>query len=247
MISIRIMTYNINACIGRDGRCDPERIATIIEDKAPDVVVLQDVDASPDSGQLQFLGEKLGMHAYGHDRRGANAFLSYYPLSGVREFDLGDGGLCQKGDLEKEGRKIHIFNVRLTAIASSRRKQIKRLLGPDLLSSREISCPALLLGDFGDSWYGAGNLALKFMLQGARRPTLWGGTYPARFPVFNRDRAYIQGELRVLDSQVIRTRRCRQAALHLPLILTLQMIDPRIYLRSKEPLKTRGRMEIVHG
>ena len=173
--------------------------------------------------------------------------LSYYPLTGVREFDLGNGGLCQKADLEKDGRKIHIFNVRLTKGASSRRQQIKKLLGPDLLSSREISCPALILGDFADSWFGPGNMTLRFMLQGARRPVLWGGTYPAKFPVFNRDRAYLQGELRILDSQVIRSKRCRYAALHLPLILTIQMIDPRIYLRSKEPLKARGRMEIVHG
>ena len=28
MISIRIMTYNINACVGSDGKCDLDRIAT---------------------------------------------------------------------------------------------------------------------------------------------------------------------------------------------------------------------------
>ena len=247
MISIRIMTYNINGCVGRDGNCHPLRIGGIIEDKAPDVVALQDVDASRNAGQLDLLAEKLGMHAYGHRRTGANAILSYYPLTAVREFDLGGGGLCQKADLEKDGRKIHIFNVRLSDNASARRQQVKTLLGPDLLSSRDISCPVLLLGDFGDCWFGAGNLTLRFMLQGVRRPALWGGTYPAKFPLFNRDRAYLQGELRILDSQVIRSSRCRHASTHLPLILTLQMIDPRIYLRSEKPIKGRGRMEIVHG
>jgi len=247
MISIRIMTYNINACVGSDGKCDPDRIAAIIEDKAPDIVALQDVDASPGSNQLSLLADKLGMYHYGQRRRHANAILSYYPLSAVREFDLGNGGLCQLADLEKDGRKIHIFNVRLTAGAADRRRQIKTLLGPDLLSSREISCPALVLGDFADSWFGAGNLTLNFMLQGARRPSFWGGTYPAKFPLFNRDRAYRQGELRILDSRVFRSSRCRHAALHLPLVVTIQMIDPRIYLRNKEPLKARGRMGIVHG
>ncbi len=247
MISIRIMTYNINGCIGRDGQCDAQRIAEIIEDKAPDIVALQEVDATPQAGHLELLAEKLGMHVYSQKRKGANAILSYYPLTGVREFDLGNDGLCQVADLEKDGRKIHIFNVRLTSGASSRRSQIKKLLGPDLLSSREVSCPALILGDFADNWFGPGNMTLRFMLQKARQPVLWGGTYPAKFPIFNRDRAYLQGELRILDSQVIRSKRCRYAALHLPLILTIQMIDPRIYLRTKDPVKASGRMEIVHG
>jgi len=247
MISIRIMTYNINGCIGSDGTCDPQRIADIIADNAPDIVALQDVDASPESGQLKFLADKLGMHAYGHPRRGANAFLSYYPLSGIQEFDLGHDALCQKADLDKDGKKIHIFNVCLTTRTSHRRQQIKDMLGPELLNSRQISCPVLLLGDFADSWFGAGNMTLKFMLQSARRPAYWGGTYPAKFPFFNRDRAYVQGEIRVLDSQVIRSTSCRHAAMHLPLILTIQMVDPRIYLRNKEPLKAGRRMEIVHG
>lgn len=247
MISIRIMTYNINGCRGSDGQPNPQRIADIIEDRVCDIVALQDVDATADADQLNFLADSLGMRAYGHSRKNANAFLSYHPLSGVREFDLGDGGVCQWADLDRDGKKIHIFNVCLAPGASARRQQIKRLLGPDLLSSRNISSPVLLLGDFADSWFGAGNLTLRFMLQGARRPTFWGGTYPARFPLFNRDRAYVQGDLRVLDSQVIRTFRCRHAARHLPLILTIQMIDPRVYLKSKEPLKAGGRMEVVHG
>lgn len=247
MISIRIMTYNINGCCGRDGHCDPERIAAIVEDHAPDIVALQEVDAAPGRGQLDFLADKLGMNPYGQKRKGANGFLSYYPLTAVRDFDLGYGGLCQTADLEKDGRRIHIFNVRLSPKAAARRQQIKTLLGPDLLSSQTYSCPILILGDFGDCFYGAGNLTLKFMLQGARRPSLWGGTYPAKYPFFNRDRAYLQGDLRILNSQIIRSKRCRNAALHLPLILTIQMIDPRIYLRSKKPLKTRGRMEVVHG
>jgi len=249
MISIRIMTYNINGCRGGDGIYDPHRISSIIEDRAVDIVALQDIDASPQAGQLDLLAEELGMNAYGHRRQGANAFLSYYPLNGVREFDLGHGGICQKADLDKDGKKIHIFNVRLRSGARARKEQIKTLLGPDLLSSREISCPVLLLGDFADNWFGAGNLTLRFMLQGtgAKRPVFWSGTYPAKFPLFNRDRAYVQGELRILDSKVIRSQRCRSAALHLPLILTLQMVDPRIYLRDKKPLPTGRRMEIVHG
>ena len=65
MISIRIMTYSINGCIGRDGHCDPQGIAEIIEENAPDIVALQEVNAAPEAGQLELLAQKLGMHVYG--------------------------------------------------------------------------------------------------------------------------------------------------------------------------------------
>lgn len=244
MISIRIMTYNINRCRGSDSICRPLRIQNAIAENAPDIVALQDVDIDQD--QLKFLADGLGMQSYGTSGSSANGFLSYYPLTGMQEFDLGHGGRCQKADLEKDGRRIHLFNVRLQGKGAQRRQQIASLLGADLLSSRMVHCPALIVGDFADRWWGAGNLSLKFMLQKIRRP-LWRGTYPARFPLFGCDRSYVQGDLRVLDADIILSGLCRQASTHLPLILTVQVTDPRIYLHSKEPIQAAGRLETAPG
>lgn len=41
---MRIATYNVHSCIGRDGRCDPARIAAVIAEMNPDVVCLQELD-----------------------------------------------------------------------------------------------------------------------------------------------------------------------------------------------------------
>ena len=33
----RVMTYNVHGFVGTDGSCDPERVASAIEQSAPDI------------------------------------------------------------------------------------------------------------------------------------------------------------------------------------------------------------------
>jgi endonuclease/exonuclease/phosphatase family metal-dependent hydrolase len=40
--SLRVATYNVHACVGRDGRYDPDRVATVIGELDADVVALQE-------------------------------------------------------------------------------------------------------------------------------------------------------------------------------------------------------------
>lgn len=238
------MTYQVNACRGSDGSVDPERIIEVIGDAAPDIVALQAIDADETADQLGLLARRLGMTCYGSRRRVANAFLSYLPLYGLREFDLGAEGCCQRADLELHGKRLHLFNVGLSQHPQFRQQQIVRLLGPDLLGSSDLTCPTLILGDFADWGWGPGNLNLSLMLRKARRP-LWSGTYPACLPLFGRDRAYLRGDLRILESSIPRFGVARHASSHLPLILTVQVSDPRHFLRA-DNLSTR-RMETAPG
>jgi endonuclease/exonuclease/phosphatase family metal-dependent hydrolase len=244
MISIRIMTYNVSNCTGSVERCKPSRIAEVIGQSAPDIIALQQVNVQ--AGDLQRLADELAMNPYGSSESEANALLSYYPLTAVRTHDLGDGGRCQRADLDHDGQRMHLFNVRLTTDPEIRRRQISLLLGPDLLGSNTLSCPVLVLGDFADYWWGAGNLNLNLGLQRIRRP-FYRGTYPSVFPVFGRDRAYIGQDLKVLDAQVVYSLTSRKASSHLPLILTLQAMDTRIYLRNQNKMRTPGKMEVAHG
>lgn len=242
MISIRIMTYNVTNCTGTDGRCQPARIARVIGRSAPDIVALQQIDVQ--AGDLDSLADDLGMHAYGPSATTANALLSFHPLNAVRNHDLGDGGRCQRADLDHQGQRLHLFNVRLTTDPEKRHGQIATLLGPDLLGSDSLTCPTLVLGDFADYWWGAGNLDLNLGLQRVRRP-FYRATYPATLPLFGRDRAYIGRGLKALDAKVVYSG--REASRHLPLILTVQATDTLIYLRKKNKIRTPGNMEIVHG
>lgn len=238
------MTYFVRKCRGGDGKIDPDRVVDVIAEGAPDIVALQDVsgDAVPD--QLDHLSKRLGMKSYAAPGCGNNAYLSYYPLKGVQEYDLGQGGNCLRADADIDGKRLHLLNVCLKNGNSERREQIDTLLGPDLLGDRALTCPTLILGDFADYYWGAGNMALNLNLSKGVR-SLWRGTFPACCPVVDRDRAYYRGHLRIVDSTILWSKLARKASTHLPLILTAQITDPRTFLRA-ENLK-RSRMEVAPG
>jgi endonuclease/exonuclease/phosphatase family metal-dependent hydrolase len=242
--TIRIMTYQVDGCRGCDDRVSIDRILDVIAEGAPDIVALQGIDAEPNGGQVALLARQLGMSWYANHQVGANAFLSYYPLSALQDYPLGGNGTCLRADTTVGDKRLHLFNVCLDAQLGRRLQQINRLLGPELLGHPSLACPTLLLGDFADLIWGVGNMNLALTLRKARRPW-WPGTFPARFPVFGRDRAYLKGELRVVESSIIRSATARSAAKHLPLIMTLQLKDPRTYLRADK--LAPGRMEVATG
>jgi endonuclease/exonuclease/phosphatase family metal-dependent hydrolase len=39
---LRVATYNVHECVGRDGRHDPERVARVIDELDADIVALQE-------------------------------------------------------------------------------------------------------------------------------------------------------------------------------------------------------------
>lgn len=242
VVNIRIMTYQVGRCRGSDGQRDPERIAAVIAEGRPDIVALQDIDAGCEGDQLGRLAQRLGMTAYSKGRSGGNAFLSYFPVAGLREYDLGEGGCCLRGDADVRGKRLHLFNLRLTSTLGARGRQIHNLLSRDLLGDDALVCPTIVLGDFGDTIWTLANLELNIRLRQAIRP-LWSATFPARFPLIGRDRAYLKGKIRVLEAQVGRSSLARQAAGHLPLILTTEIQEPACTLRVKE-LKRSG-MEVA--
>ena len=60
MATVKIVSYNVHRAIGRDRRCEPERILGVLREIDADVVALQEVEAS-DGGadMLGWLG-KIG-------------------------------------------------------------------------------------------------------------------------------------------------------------------------------------------
>lgn len=244
MSTARIMTYNIQQCRGSDGRVNPDRILNVIADAAPDIVVLQELGTVHHADILPYLAERLGLDAFRDAAGGPLAYLSFFPLRGVQRFDLGYGGQCLRADVDLGGKRLHLLNVCLDSFPRFRSHQIAHLLGPDLLGNPSLICPTLILGDFADYFWGTGNLELASLLRRARRP-LWRGTYPARCPVFGRDRAYLRGAVRVLDASINRSFLARQASTHLPLTLTVQVTDTRRSVRLRQ--LADGRMETAPG
>lgn len=244
MTTARIMTYNIQRCQGLDGEFNPDRVLNVIADAAPDIVALQEIAAGRHGDPLPYLAEHLGMGAYRDPAGVPAAFLSHLPLRGVQAFDLGDGGYCLRADVDLSGKRLHLLNLCLESAPGARGSQINRLLGPELLGNPSLVCPVLVLGDFADFFWSAGNLGLTSALRPALRP-VWRATYPARCPLFARDRAYLRGPVRVLDGAINRSYLARQTSNHLPLTLTVQVTDTRRYLPFAE--LAGQRMETAPG
>ena len=244
MSTARIMTYNIQRCRGSDGQVIPDRVLNVIADAAPDIVVLQELGPVQHADILPYLAERLGLDAFRDVTGGPLAFLSFFPLKAVQKFELGYGGQCLRADLELGGKRLHLLNVCLDSFPRFRSLQVAQLLGPELLGNPSMVCPALILGDFADYFWGAGNLELASILRRTRQP-LWRGTYPSRCPVFGRDRAYLRGAVRVLDASINRSFLARQASTHLPLTLTVQVTDTRRSVRLRQ--LAGGRMEAAPG
>ncbi len=244
MTTARIMTYNIQNCRGSDGQVNLDRVLNVIADAAPDIVVLQELGAVHSVDILPYMAERLGLDVYRDACGGPLAYLSFFPLRAVQRFDLGYAGHCLRADVELGGKRLHLLNVCLDNLPRVRSHQVAQLLGPELLGHPSMVCPALVLGDFADYFWGSGNLELASTLRRTRRP-LWRGTYPSRFPVFGRDRAYLRGGVRVLDASINRSFLARQASGHLPLTLTVQVTDTRRSVRLKQI--SGGRMEAAPG
>jgi endonuclease/exonuclease/phosphatase family metal-dependent hydrolase len=206
--------------------------------------MFQELGAVRNADILPYLSERLGLEAFRDVTGGPLAYLSFFPLKAVQKFDLGYGGQCLRADVELGGKRLHLLNVSLDSFPRFRSHQIAQLLGPELLGNPSLACPALIVGDFADYFWGAGNLELASILRRTRRP-LWRGTYPSRCPVFGRDRAYLRGGVRVLDASINRSFLARQASCHLPLTLTVQITDTRRSVRLRK--LAGGRMEAAPG
>jgi len=244
MTTLRCMTYNVHGFRGSDGAFNPERIAEVIGESGADVIALQEADLETGPDPLPDMARTLGLRLFSGPGARATAFLSRWPLRNVRETHLGQGGWCLQGDLDHNGKRLHFFNLQLSFTPSRRRVQFGTLLSNELLGSPALVCPTLVLGDFADPLWWLSSFSLDRQLFQTPRPVL-GATYPAPFPLLGRDRAYMRGDIRVLESRVIRTSKARKASSHLPVLLRVQVFDPGVYLPVKEP--ANGRMETAPG
>ncbi len=98
---VRVLTYNIHACVGMDGELAPERIARVLSQTGADVICLQEIDVnrkrSGHRDQARQIAELLKMDFHFHPawhiegERFGNAILTHLPLQLVRA-----GGLHQQ-------------------------------------------------------------------------------------------------------------------------------------------------------
>jgi len=154
----RVMAYNVKHGRGMDGQVDLERTARVIEEQAPDLVTLQEIDAgcqrSGSVDQALWLGERLGMNSvfgafmdYDGGEYGM-ALLARPELLESINHRLPDGpeprtALAARVELEP-GRELMLVCVHLYGDEQERLEQAEAMLA----ALADEACPVVLAGDF---------------------------------------------------------------------------------------------------
>lgn len=229
---LRIASYNVHACVGRDGRFDPARIASVIDSLDADLVALQEVEDRMFEGVAvsDYLAERLGMHAFRgvtlrrKDADYGNLLLSRRAAEVVTLHDIsvtgGEPRGCIEADFAIGGRHIRLFATHLGLRAGERMHQVRQLT-PALL--RDGADVRVLAGDINE-WRPGARVLRK--LHGLLGRGSWRRTFPAGAPAFALDRIYVQPQKAAVHSEAISTREARVASDHLPLVCEVSLARP---------------------
>ncbi len=228
---MRVVTWNVHACIGRDGKFDPLRVAAILRGLSPDIVALQEVDSRRRKAHgldvFVFFREHFGGHAaearmvtttegdYGH------MVMSRWPLGRRRIHDISIAGREPRAVIDVDALSpfgpIRVFGAHFGLKRSERRMQTAALRA---VVDRARDGAAIVLGDFNE-------FRRRSATHRALIPTFHAcpifATFPSRRPFFALDRIWCRSPLRVARSHVLRG--AGGASDHLPLIADLDWID----------------------
>lgn len=222
---LRISSYNIHRCVGRDGALDVARVARVIHELGCDIVGLQEVDnlsdGRHDSMQLDFLAHASQMEAVaGHtivNHLGSfgNALLTRHRIVAVRRHDFSYGRLEPRGalevDLDVGGEQVLVIVTHLGLRPRERRFQVQRMLR--LLHDVHADRMVVVLGDINE-WLPLGR-PLRW-LHGILGHAPAERSFPAWLPLFALDRVWVRPRHTLLAFATHRSPTARIASDHLP-------------------------------
>jgi endonuclease/exonuclease/phosphatase family metal-dependent hydrolase len=228
---LRIVSYNVHACIGRDGRFMPERIADVVEPLDADFLVLQEVEDRSFAGTTvsEFFGSRLGMRAYRgvtlrrQDADYGNLLLSKHEARVHVLHDIsvagGEPRGCVEADYDIGDLHVRLFATHLGLRARERLQQVERL-APAL--RRDDADLRILAGDINE-WRPAGRVLRA--LHGIFEPSPRRRTFPSHLPAIALDRILVSPRRALKELRTVATAECRVASDHLPLVCDI-MLQP---------------------
>ncbi|MFZ5895187.1 MAG: endonuclease/exonuclease/phosphatase family protein [Myxococcota bacterium] len=234
----RVMTYNVHGFVGTDGACDPERIASVIEQDGPDLVALQEVEFGHNErsqhAMCEWLAKRLGMHCHFTLTRPGltggqfgNAVLSRHAFDLISEGSLprrgGEPRAVQWLRIRAPHQDFYLMNTHLGVWFWERQVQVRALLGAEWLVRAGTDLPLIVCGDFN-----ATPLSLVYrglardLLDVQRCRSTRLATWPSARPLLRIDHMFVSKEFRVHSCTVTRDALSRVASDHLPLVAVLE-------------------------
>lgn len=255
--AIRVMTYNVHRCIGRDRKLDLERIADVIAACEPDIVALQELDVirtrTGGIDQAEAIATLLGMKSHFHasltfeEEKYGNAILTSLPERLVKAGSLpGSARLEPRGALwvavTVGGVELQVINTHLGLSPYERLLQARCLLSDAWLGNEACPDPVLLVGDLN-----AVRLSRTYrLIAGRLRDAQMGRddrpkrTYPSGMPLLRLDHVFCSGSMRILDVRTAASAAARLASDHLPLVADLRL-DKAALNDSRKERRFQGR------
>lgn len=220
MRPLRLLSWNIHAGVGADGRYDLERIADIIRALEPDVAAFQE------AVEPRRLAAALGMDVVVGEAPGVafNALLTRLEVRDVGHADLSVAGREPRGILdvlvEHEGRGVRVLGTHFGLRARERKRQVDGLLG---YLERDPVTDIVVLGDFNEWRPGSPGLWRLNRALG-RTPAL--RTFPSRWPLLSLDRVWTRPRDGLRTVEAVRGD-AAIASDHLPVVATFLPCAPR--------------------
>jgi endonuclease/exonuclease/phosphatase family metal-dependent hydrolase len=229
--AFRVATYNIHACVGTDGRHDPERIAAVIGELNADIVALQEftypasvaietrmpVTLTMVDGYECVLGptRQTVTECFG------NALLTRHRIVEVHRFDLSMGRHEARGavaaTIDVRGTIVHVLAAHLGLRVGERRFQVRQIL--DYLASVQHTL-VVVLGDFND-WLPGRSVVhvLDERLGTPPRPK----SFPVQWPIVALDRIWVNPLKALKGIATHATPKARAASDHFPVVADIDL------------------------
>ncbi len=241
---LRVATYNVHGCVGRDRQRSETRIAEVIADFSVDIVGLQELDLSrlrsAGVDQAGVIAEQLGWHRHfqaamrwGEEHYG-HAILSRHPMTlqrtaclpGKAPFFCREERAALAMEVSTDFGPVQVIN---THLGLGRRE---RSLQAELLSSAEWlgksrDAPLILLGDFnslpGSRPHKTFGRHLRDVRELVAPPGRRFATFPTVFPLLAVDHIFVNRALTLVSLRVHRTALSRVSSDHFPLVAELEL------------------------
>ena len=222
----RVATYNIHACVGTDGRHDPDRIASVVAELDADIVAMQEFTYPASVAIESRLPVTLTMLdryecVLGPTRRTVtecfgNALFTRHPVLEVRRFDLSLERREPRGALaatiDVRGTIVHVLGAHLGLRVRERRFQVRQIL--EYLETVRHTI-VVVLGDFND-WLPGRSVVhvLDHHLGRPARPR----SFPVFWPIVALDRVWVNPIRALRRIATHTTPAARVASDHFPVV-----------------------------